>query len=251
MYQKPDVPLSIAGVLDDGFSLLKVCFTRVLPLALIAAYGNSLPRFTMVNSTNPAETAGPAFAIASLLGMMFSLLCFAAIVARINAISLGHNLSLGESLAIGLRRFFPLLLCWILYLLALVGGIIALVIPGLILGVSLVLAPYLLITDSLGPLESLRRSHRIVWGNWWRTAALFGVVFFILAAAYLCAGLIGAMTAVSDDAGAGLQLLEWVVLPLITAVVTPITYAFSIAILNDLKLRREGSDLVERIDAIA
>lgn len=249
MYQKPDMPLSIGGVLDDGFSLLKASFSSVLGLAFVAAYISNLPNMVADPQTETVDPADMAFAVLYLFLLPLSLILFGAMIARINAISSGLEMSLGESLRVGLRRFFPLLFCWILFIVAIMLGFVALVIPGLILSVSLLFAPYLVITDTVGPIDSIKRSHKLVWGHWWRTAALFAVVFFIVAAAYILIGILGAMTALAE--GGNSPWVMWVAVPLISALITPVMYVFSIAILNDLKFRKEGEDLVDRIEAIA
>ena len=44
-------------------------------------------------------------------------------------------------------------------------------------------------------------------------------------------------------------LLNFVILPLISALLAPLFYTFAMAAYNDLKLRRSGADLADRIGA--
>ena len=53
-----------------------------------------------------------------------------------------------------------------------------------------------------------------------------------------------------DVDGSNLNFIAFVVVPLITAVVSPLGYAFTMSILNDLKLRKEGADLDARMGEI-
>ena len=53
-----------------------------------------------------------------------------------------------------------------------------------------------------------------------------------------------------DVDGSNLNFIAFVLIPLITAVVSPLGYAFTMSILNDLKLRKEGADLDARMGEI-
>lgn len=57
-----------------------------------------------------------------------------------------------------------------------VVGLILLVVPGIILSIVLMFAPYLVIARSLGPVEALKESARITRGHRW---ALFGLVLMM------------------------------------------------------------------------
>jgi hypothetical protein len=253
MYQRPDAPLSIGGVLDDGFRLLKNSFGKLFLLAFISAYIGQLPNY-FIGETSPEQiTTIPVMALLLLaVSMVFSVALTGALIARVLAVVNGDDLSLGGAVAVGFERFFPMLGCLILYLLAVMGGMIALVIPGLILSLSLVFAPYLVITDRLGPVAAIKQSHNLVWGSWWRTAAIFTVIIFIIFAVYFLLGSLAALqVAFGVDAdGSNLNFIAFVLVPLITAVVSPLGYAFTMSILNDLKLRKEGADLDVRMGEI-
>ena len=65
----------------------------------------------------------------------------------------------------------------ILYGLAIVVGLILLVIPGIILSISLCLAFYLVALENKGAVDSLKSSHALVKGYWWRTATADSYAF--------------------------------------------------------------------------
>jgi hypothetical protein len=253
MYQRPDAPLSIGGVLDDGFRLLKSSFGKLFLLALISSFFGQIPNY-FIGGT-PAEqleavtsTALPWLGISFLLSLIF----YGALIARVQAVANGENLSMGGAIGVGAGRFFPMLACFILYSLAVAAGILALVIPGIILSLSLIFAPYLVITDRLGPVAAIKRSHNLVWGNWWRTAGILTVVIFIIIAAYFLMGLLAALQAAFGTGGAdgGPSFFVYIFAALMAAIISPLVYAFSMSILNDLKLRKEGADLDARMGEI-
>ena len=248
MYQPPTAPLSIGGVLDDGFRLFKASFGKVIVLAIIGAFASNLPSF-LLDGASPEEAAGTTTLMLStgLAMLPISLVVFGAMLARIFAVVEGRPMSLGESIGIGLRKFFPLLLWFVLFALAVGVGLLLLVIPGLILLVSLGLGPYLIIKENQGPIEAIGNSHRLVWGYWWRTAILMTIILFIFAAVYALAGLLGVMGVLAETQGAGLGLLSFVSVVLVNAIINPIYYALWVSIFQDLALRKDGADLEQRM----
>jgi len=83
--------------------------------------------------------------------------------------------------------FFPLIWISILTGLAVLGGMILLILPGIWLGVSFMFARLFLIEDNVRGVQSLSASRALVKGRWWpvfwRTVIpgiLFFLVFFIL-----------------------------------------------------------------------
>lgn len=251
MYQRPDSPLAIGGVLDDGFKLVRASFPQVIWLSLFGAVlANFANLFGGIDPEQPPALSivvGIGLIVGGLMGVVF----YAAIIAKINAVAEGEELSPKSAMRLGLRLFFPLLGCSLLYALATMLGFVALIIPGVILGLSLALGPYLVITDRMGPIEALKASHKLVWGYWWRTAAIFTVALFIVMTFYVMLGAIGgAAVALGGGSEAAFRLLTTLVAVVGSAVINPAVYAFGLVVLNDLKLRKQGDDLEERIGAI-
>ena len=252
MYQKPNAPLSIGGVLDDGFGLAKASFVQVFPLAVIGAIFSQLPGFIFDEATMPEDFSTTPLLVSMLVSLLGSILIFGALISKMNAVCNGQAQSISEALGVGLSCLIPLVFCSILYVLGIMGGMILLIIPGIILSISLVFGPYLVLTDGLGPVAALRHSHKLVWGDWWRTTIIFTVVIFVLIAAYMLIGVLGAFAGYADATGMASSTSFWdiILIVLISALVTPIFYAFALAVLNDLRLRKEGGDLADRLDAI-
>lgn len=257
MYQRPDAPRSIGGTLDDGFRLFKASYTQVFILAFVAALVGQIPSVMLGGTADPADPFGQftvGVGVAFVLAMLISAVVYGAIIAMINAVANNQALSMSQAFAVGLQRFFPLVICGLLYTIAMFLGFLALIIPGIILSLTLLFGVYAVVTDNLGPIAALKYSHNLVWGNWWRTAAVVGVGTFILMAGMI---LVGVISGFAVAAGDGINpesvqsspILNFVVLPLITAVLSPLFYAFVMAAFNDLKLRHSGADLAERIGA--
>jgi hypothetical protein len=261
MYVKPDAPASIGGVLDSGFKLMREAFGKVVGLAIVASLVSQLPSVALMGSVDPATglpsdsapAMGMGLLIVVVISMLVSLVLYGAIVGRMHAVHSGRDMTVGEAFSLGMGCMLPLAGFFILYGLAVVGGSLLLLVPGLILAVSLMFGSYLLIIDRCGVIESLKQSHRLVWGYWWRTTALLGIAGFIMMVAYTLMGFAAGLAMVANpealDAG-GFSLTSTLVTAVLGGLLTPVFYGLTLATFYDLKLRREGEDLASRIDAI-
>jgi hypothetical protein len=254
MYDKPSAPAGIGGVLDDGFKLFRACFTQVVGLAILASLISQIPSLVMTSAIDAdgVPQLGAGVGIAALVGMLLSVVLFGALVSRIHLIHEGRSPSLGDSLNAGLACMLSLLGSMILYGLAVAVGMVLLIVPGLIVMVSLMFAPYIVVTEGAGVIESLRRSHQLVWGHWWRTSALVGIAGFILMVAYVLIALVaGVLMFANPDAlePGGFSVTQTVLTAVLGGLLTPLFYTLFMAAYYDLKLRREGDDLADRIDA--
>lgn len=257
MYSKPTSPQSIGQVLDGSFRLAAAAFGRSWILALfagISGYAASVYQFTQGDSFTEALTA-PQDAVYWTLygvGLLASVVFYAAIYVRVDSIADGSSSGPG-ALTTALRKLPVLIVLFILNMLALVVGLILLVVPGLILIVSLVLALPILVLEDKGPIDSLTSSHRLVWGHWWRTAAILtvgGIIIFVL---YIILGIIAAAIApmlAGGEAAVAAVVSLFLVLALAGVLITPYIVSLILTIYWDLKLRKEGGDLSARAEAV-
>ena len=253
MYEPPNAPASIGGVLDDGFRLFRASFTKVVGLAILASFVGQISNLFMTGTMDAdgIPQLGAPLLIVVLLVMLSSIIFYGAIVGRMHAVRTGTELTLSEAFGLGLACMMPLLICFICYALAILLGSILLLIPGIILSVSLMFAPYAIVIERAPAVGSLKQSHRLVWGNWWRTAAIIGIAGFIVMVAYVLVGFVAGMALVfnPEALNTGVSMIEAIVTSLLGGLVTPLFYAMTLAAYYDLRLRREGDDLAARIDA--
>lgn len=283
MYQRPDAPQTIGGVLDSGLRLFKASFSRTVGLAAFFALPLALP-----NLLNPAIGGGgfspdaaattpdllPAgYFVAMIVGMFISLYGFLAVLARMHAVEVGQPLGFGAALRCALRRFPATLVFMLLYvILVLLGlaafggmfGVATLSLPFLILLAPLVLgvlilvfvlaiywyfAPPLIVTQGMGPFRAMKRSLHLVRGNWWRSAIVITLATLIWSALGAIAGLLNAANMFSE-AGRWMSGLAFIFDVLSQGFGALFMSAASLALLHDLTLRRGGADLAERIDTL-
>ncbi len=256
MYQQPNSPQSIGGVLDSGFKLYRESLSQAYLLAALLAL-----------ATAPVNLLQPYFVRTGVRGLigapallliaigLAAALVYAALIARIDAVARGAPLSLPQALLLGLHRMGPMILTGLAAGIVVVIGLCLVVIPGLIFMIWLIFAPFALVIERRGPIDSLSYSHAIVRGHWWRTAALLTIIGIVLSVVYALFALGISIAVISDPVAAAAGEVPWyvtlVVGPALAALIGPLTYALMLAIYYDLRLRHEGGDLAARIAATA
>jgi hypothetical protein len=264
---RPAQPQSIGGVLDTTFQLYKASLVKLIPLSLLMEIAGSLQYIYVFTrgGANPADPLamlnmmqGGGYWLSLLAGMIASTWIMSAAYLRIAAIGTGGDLGNGTALQATLTRLPALVAMVILFTLALMIGTLLLIIPGLILMVSLILCFATALFDNKGPVSALTESHRLVWGNWWRTFVVLSVGVIVIVVIYVVAGMIvGVIAPLLVVGGAGaddVALFALVSVVLLIAIMslllTPFYIALAIAIYWDLKLRKDGGDLAARAGAL-
>jgi hypothetical protein len=218
----------------------------------------------------------PATWLSYLVILILSALCYTAIVLRVASVAANSGVSLGGSLASALRLLPRLMLQLLLFFVALVfagialallGGIGAAIAGGARAVVALIpiilflvaafvfgrvfFASMVLMLDDAGPAESIGISWRLTRGYWWRCAGLLLVLFIIGLVFTLVVGF--ASAAIGAALGKGLLAtgVSQLVSVLASAVLGSLYPAVLTAIFYDLKLRKQGGDLLGRVDALA
>lgn len=265
MYTLPTEPGSIGHTLDSGFKLYVVAFKQVLTLAILAALSVSVPMHAMIlaipmfagGEGAPGAAFIATFVIGFILCMLLYMWFYLAALCRIGAIAYGQNLSVGACMATGIRVLFPVILATILYSLAMMGGFLLLIIPGLVVWVSLIFYTLCIVLEGDGVMESLRHSHRLVKGNWWRTAIIGSVIFVVYYVIYLAVEVpfvVVDQMAFDTEFGAApsfAQAMLSMVGDIIATVITfPLMASVFVTVFHDLKLRTEGQDLEARVEAL-
>jgi|KBSSwiStaDraftv2_1062776.scaffolds.fasta_scaffold46587_2 hypothetical protein len=257
MYQQPNAPQSIGGVLDSGFKLYRESLSQAYLLgaigALATAPANLLQPYIVRSGYSPSVVAPVGLGI--LATAVVAVVLYAALIARIDAAGRGAPISFGQALSLGLQRMPAMLVAIILTLVVVVIGLCLLVIPGLIFIIWLLFAPFAVVIERRGPVDSLTYSRALVRGHWWRTAALLTIIGIVLMAVYFLFGIAVSIAVISDPVAAAEGQVPWwvtlVVAPALAAVIAPLSYSLMLSIFYDLRLRHEGGDLAARIAATA
>ena len=263
---QPTQPQGIGGVLDTTFQLYKSSIGVLWPVCLLLSVVGSPPSiYLMMNGGASAGPAGAAQMLEAMTDPVYWLIYLVSVAAMMwvigalylkqHAIGTDQEMSLGAALQASVGRIVPLLLMAILFSIALIIGFVLLIVPGLILLVSLMLATGLVMFEGKGPVDSLIGSHKLVWGNWWRTFAILSVggilVFVIYMAVALVIGLVTPFIGLGMEDVMMYSLMSTLLIGvLMNVLVTPFFSGLLISLYWDLKLRKEGGDLAARVGAL-
>ena len=305
MYTRPNAPRSIGGVLDDGLKLWLESLSKTWPLALIAQLLYAIPLVMLrvqikdlpivpssnaLTAANAANTQlflalfkSPILILAYLVTILIVVVCYTAIVTRVQGVSTNSAPSVQTSLTYGLRLLPRVLLQLLVFFLcamviavalgilaAIVGGIATAgmggakssVMPILIFALVFIfvffllgrifLSYFALVIDDAGAVASIRLSWTLTRGGWWRCSAILlvlviiGIVFTLVIA--VADGLIAVSLGATSVAATVLAQLLGVVSSTFLGSLYP---SVLIAIFHDLKLRKQGVDLIGRVNALA
>ena len=263
----PNEPLSIGGVLDQGISLYRNSFKRIIGLALLA----SLPYViasAMMSYSGEAMKSGAGDDAGSVVSGMLAVFYFllpllalgwfflwGSVGHRLATIGRGEPISTSADVVFGLKVMIPLTLVSILFFIVASIGFVLLLVPGLILVVTLSLFTLVPIMEERSSWSSLWRSHALVWrGNYWRVAAVITVVSLIVFAIGVGISVILGVVAYAQANAAEVSFLYLGIEALanlaVMAITTPLTVAMLLVLYNDLLIRREGGDLDEQFAAL-
>ena len=287
-------PLDFGEVLDLGFGLFRRDYRLYMPLALVGLVPATLATVTptAVQLDPEAIVADPGVAMPFLglltVGMVFSLLTWAALATAMDARMGDRPASIGISYARALTSLPRLVAAGILAVMLLAAAIFALTFPmlalvafaaraaslaGALISSLVILAMaaavggwwathiFMLVpatvVEGRGPFAGLRRSFGLVRGSRMRTFFVVVVTWFISfmpgLAAYSLAGSTGALFATNPAQTIGL-VRYWVIQTVVLgfqSVTTPLLMACAMVLFTDLKARSEGTDLEAAARAMA
>jgi hypothetical protein len=146
------------------------------PLALI-----------IIGEVLQARQTIPALFVGSILMFLAIILSVAAGIALITAINKGTDFI--ESYQAGFKLFWAWIWIAILAELAMIGGFVMFIIPGIMLSIQLALAIYVLVLEDKHGMQALIQSREYVKGYWWayfgRALLLCLVICVLMFVAYL------------------------------------------------------------------
>jgi hypothetical protein len=185
---------NVGSLLGTTFSLLWRHAGLFLPMTAIVAvpyvlakhlvWGEYL-RTATIDFTGRTEVQWDAIIIPAIVGnTVIPALITALHVVALRRIAEGERPSLREAVTLAGDRAWPAIGAAALYLLAVLGGLALLALPGYWLAVRLYFGAQLAVVEGLGPRAALRRSAELVEGRWWRTfwrfalaLVVFGLIF--------------------------------------------------------------------------
>jgi hypothetical protein len=237
-------PMGIGEILSTAFqlyrrhwqTLLAIAAVVVVPLTLLQYLFGDLVRTQGETTRNGVvvETAswsvGIAGLLAALAGILMYLVLTGAITRAVAAEVAGEDPSLEQSYRFGFHRLGSVLLVSVLVGLAIVGGLILFVIPGIWIGVRLAVSIEALVVEGRRGTQAMGRSWGLVGGHWWHA-------FGTLVVAALLTGIVIAV--ITAPFGATGWFVQGVVAAVATVVTLPYGVLVGVLLYLDLRARKE------------
>jgi hypothetical protein len=229
-------PKGVGEILSQAFNVYRANAAKLVVVVAIVVVPLSLVSTLLTQvSRDPDTDAGVATALLFLMvtvaiALIIWSLLEAVIVRAAAQATLGDPIDVEASYRWGLRRIGSVILVSILVGLAVVGGLILFVIPGLIFLVMLsVSIPALIVEDRRGS-AALGRSWGLVKGHFWHVV---GVTLVAGLLAGVVSGLIGAI-------GGDAWFPRWIFTSIGTIVTAPFTALVAVLLYVDLRARAES-----------
>ena len=255
MYQLATAPRGIGQVLDSVVYLTRRSYRRMLPYTCLLTLLSVSPYIWFMATgafDDPirlaAFGASSGYWIAVLVMVPLTMFLYGAGIARIEAIAQGNDISFAASMRIGIARLGVLLVSLVCCVLMVAAGLVFLIIPGVLLMGLLMLFMPAVVLDRKGPIEGLRHSSKLVWGNWWRVTTIATVAAIIMYVMFMLAGiLIGYFAVINNFDPAFAFLFEMVATLVSGLLMTAFFCALLAELYREVKMRKTGSDLAARI----
>jgi len=190
---------AIKVVMDNFATLLVVMSVLQLPLGIAGAVITSS---YIGDGTDPEKTlealADPSFSVIMMVLGLCSLVAApitnAAVVSAIAKAYLGEKPSVGESYSRAMGKIVPLFLTWILVGLAIMGGFILLIIPGILCLIWFALATQVVVLEPKSGTSALSRSKELMKGYAGKWFVLILVLAMVGGGIGMASQLIGGLT---------------------------------------------------------
>lgn len=172
--------LKLGGILDQAVNLTRdhlgilIGITAVLliPFYVIGGLIQVSMNPTLPPNPTPEQQMAAAAAIlrvrlpfALLLAYVITPITNAALIYAISNAYLEKPISVGESYKKAFQRLLPLIGTWFLVFLAIMGGFILLIIPGILAAFWFSLATQVVVIEGVGGIPALKRSKLLMTGN--------------------------------------------------------------------------------------
>jgi hypothetical protein len=255
-------PLSVGEILDASFSAVRRNFgglmlcvlVVVVPIAILevllqVSATDNYYEFSTRDPFNPDQSLSNseilAQSIGSLLTALSATLGSAACMRMIGGAVLGEKVTARESLGFAVRRFLPLLGITILYVIAVVAGVLLCLVGAVWTSVLFSLAVPALLFENARGTRAMGRSRALITDHWWRSFAVLVVMYILLLVVSFVLGLlVGAVLVASSDNSDVLAAVVDIVIAIVAyGLSTPLLAAAQAYLYFDLRVRKEGLDI--------
>lgn len=240
--------LDIGRVFERGFS---ITFKHMLPFGGVALIVTSASfAYSLAFNAVGVETPGVAQVVGVLIQLFLNTLAAAAMVyGTIQALD-GKPVRFGACLRHGLAVMFPAFGVALLFTIMFYIGLIALIVPALVLATIFWVAIPAAVLERPGVFASLGRSIRLTKGNRWRVLAIVVVTAIFIFVVFLVLIILVSSTASSgfmvlNGATTGAVIVYAILFWLVGTYFTIFVSVLMTASYHDLRIAKEGGSVGE------
>jgi len=224
-------PMSFGEILDTGFRLVRnhalLLIGCALPLYLPLAFAGE-----QINATNPTTRVVFGIIPMLLIGLL-SPIVTAALTLAIGEFYLGRSVTFAQAIRGALGMFVPLVGTFLLAGLAVIGGLLLLIVPGVYLALCFYLATTIAVLEKVYGTKALSRSRELMRGSLLRALGIVLLTWVVLVALGAGVAFVLGLIPMLGPVGAGF----------VNAVSVAYFTAVSVVLYFDIRCRKEAFDL--------
>ncbi len=246
--------LTVGNVLNETFNLYINNFIELcMPFIIVVFPASLIIQFLTAKSVS---ITGASFGLSIISNVLSVTIGLYVIILSINCYT-GKKEERSYSLKKVSKTFVPFFFLYLLTLLAIAGGVILLIIPGIIFATAWSVASIVFVTEDRGIIDSMSRSWNFTKGHRWTIFVSFFLVYliiFIIMAIYLRISL-GAFEGVDGffDKMANLSLnpfnIKNIIYSFVLSFISPIYYSLGVVVYFNLKKEKESFDTEQLADS--
>lgn len=246
-------PLGVGEIVDATFTVYRRRFGPMLAIVLMLVFipflvslvgGCSLDSGGITTCTSPIGWLGYYVGVVgSMVAGVAAVLVAAGAYADVPS-------DWRSAMSTGIRRIIAIIAATIVAGVLMAIGFVLLIIPGIFVLVSLAVVWEALIIEGIGPMESIKRSWRLVAGERWR---VFGAGLLVIVLMVIFVGVVSAVIALILSAGLGVSggMTGYLVQQVASLLSIPLTAALGTVIYLDLRVRKESLSAAELAAALS
>ncbi|MFI4937245.1 MAG: hypothetical protein ACHQJ6_01885 [Candidatus Berkiellales bacterium] len=241
MFTLKNEPKHKQEIIEQGFTLYQQTLRISLPYSILGALLIFVPQlFFGVNLPLAQPIHLLSLPVNLLVGCWLAAFIFlSALIFRLYCYVYQIKSNFIASVKHALFKIISLILLMVAYSIVIVSGTLLLIIPGIILTFSLMFSFILMLTENQNVLQTLIRSHKIVWPHWWSSflimslPALFGVALYLI----IFVSAVG-LALFMGLAPSTLFLLVIIANIMLQTFFIPFVFSIALVLLHDLRLRQ-------------
>lgn len=246
-------PLGVGEIVDATFTVYRRRFGPMLAIVLMLVFIPflvSLVGGCSLDSGGTTTCTSPIGWLGYYVGVVGSMVAGVAAVLVAAGAYADVPSDWRSAMSAGIRRIVAIVAATIVAAVLMAIGFVLLIIPGIFVLVSLAVVWEALIIEGIGPMESIKRSWRLVAGERWR---VFGAGLLVIVLMVIFVGVVSAVIALILSAGLGVSggMTGYLVQQVASLLSIPLTAALGTVIYLDLRVRKESLSAAELAAALS